>query len=236
MIDSLRWMGTQPWLRVIAQSHRRLMWRLSLEAAFRPIAGTHPCIAHADNVQSDRTGRSAENRRTLNVLRYRLVGYVCVAPTGRFMVGYLLSKEIVVGEQMPDLSLGDRAIILMPDQLAWRDYPGIPGAQVVALLGDPGKPQAVIMRVKIPPHRIHPPHSHPYPEIATVISGRGGFAFGDKFDKSKGEMGGVGSFGVGPANQPHFVWTENEEVVVQVQFNGPAVVNFVNPADDPRIR
>ncbi len=137
---------------------------------------------------------------------------------------------------MPDSSLLVDRAILTPDDLAWRNYPGIPGAQVALLLGDPGKAETVVMRVKIPPHRNHPPHSHPYTEIATVISGRGALAFGDKFDKSKGGMGGAGSFCVVPANQPHFVWTENEEVVVQVQFVGPAVIRFVNPADDPRNR
>jgi quercetin dioxygenase-like cupin family protein len=153
------------------------------------------------------------------------------------MVGYHLPKEFAVEEEMPDSSSsGDRAAILTADRLAWRDYPGIPGAQVAAMLGDPGKAAAVIMRVRIPPNRTHPPHSHPYTEIATAISGRGGFAFGDKFDKSKGEMAGAGSFCVVPANQPHYVWTENEDVVVQVQFAGPAVIDFVDPADDPRNR
>ena len=40
--------------------------------------------------------------------------------------------------------------------------------------------------------------------------------------------------GVVPANQSHFVWTENEEAGVQVQFVGPAAINYVNPADDTR--
>ncbi len=64
--------------------------------------------------------------------------------------------------------------------------------------------------------------------------GRIGFAAGDTFDASKGDIGGAGSLGVVPANQSHFVWTENEEAGVQVQFVGPAAINYVNPADDTR--
>jgi hypothetical protein len=37
-----------------------------------------------------------------------------------------------------------------------------------------------------------------------------------------------------PANQAHFVWTGDEEAVVQVQFVGPFGINYINPADDPR--
>jgi len=90
------------------------------------------------------------------------------------------------------------------------------------------------MRVKFPANCKHPPYSHPYREVATVISGRIGFAAGDTFDASKGDIGGAGSLGVVPANQSHFVWPENEEAGVQVQFVGPAAVNYVNPADDTR--
>jgi hypothetical protein len=67
------------------------------------------------------------------------------------------------------------------------------------------------MRVKFPANCKHPPYSHPYREVATVISGRIGFAAGDTFDTSKGDIGGAGSLGVVPANRSHFVWTENEE-------------------------
>jgi hypothetical protein len=32
----------------------------------------------------------------------------------------------------------------------------------------------------------------------------------------------------------HHTWTENEEVLVQANFVGPANITFVNPGDDPR--
>jgi hypothetical protein len=54
------------------------------------------------------------------------------------------------------------------------------------------------------------------------------------FDTSKGEIGKSGTFAIVPANQAHFVWTGEEEAVVQVQFVGPFGINYLDPADDPR--
>ena len=33
---------------------------------------------------------------------------------------------------------------------------------------------------------------------------------------------------------PHYVWTTNEEAVLQLHFTGPGGIDFINPADDPR--
>jgi hypothetical protein len=44
----------------------------------------------------------------------------------------------------------------------------------------------------------------------------------------------VGSVFALPGKHPHYVWTTNEETIVQVVFTGPGGIEFVNPADDPR--
>ena len=90
------------------------------------------------------------------------------------------------------------------------------------------------MRFKIPANTKHQPHSHPHAEVVTVLSGKIGYGEGEKFDASVGRMGEPGTFAMVPANRPHFVWTESEDAVVQVQFVGPFGIKFVNPADDPR--
>ena len=38
-----------------------------------------------------------------------------------------------------------------------------------------------------------------------------GYGEGERFDASKGQRQGPGTFARVPANQPHFVWTENED-------------------------
>ena len=37
-----------------------------------------------------------------------------------------------------------------------------------------------------------------------------------------------------PANHPHYVWTTDEETIIQVAAVGPFDLVYVNPDDDPR--
>ncbi|MGL3107044.1 hypothetical protein [Bradyrhizobium sp. BR 1432] len=37
-----------------------------------------------------------------------------------------------------------------------------------------------------------------------------------------------------PAKHPHYVWTTNEETMVQIVFTGPGGIEFIDPGDDPR--
>ncbi|MGA8655968.1 MAG: cupin domain-containing protein [Chthoniobacterales bacterium] len=77
-----------------------------------------------------------------------------------------------------------------------------------------------------------PPHTHPYWEVVTVLSGTYWNAMGD--DMENGVALKPGSVFVLPANHTHHTWTTDEEVIVQVNFTGPGGVTFINPADDPR--
>jgi hypothetical protein len=45
-----------------------------------------------------------------------------------------------------------------------------------------------------------------------------------------------GTFAIVPAGQAHFVWTLDEAAVVQLQFEGPSSMIFVDAADDPHRR
>ena len=128
----------------------------------------------------------------------------------------------------------DKAIVLTPAQLVWIDVPLVQGGQAAVLFGNPAKSGTVIMRFKFPANRKTPPHTHPYAEVVTIISGSIGYGEGNTFDRAKGELGKTGTFAIVPAQRAHFVWTENEEAIVQIQFEGPASTIYVNPDDDPR--
>jgi hypothetical protein len=55
----------------------------------------------------------------------------------------------------------------------------------------------VVQRVKLPPNYQVPPHTHPYAETVTLISGSVGFGMGEKFD-NKGALATPGTlFAVG---------------------------------------
>ena len=125
--------------------------------------------------------------------------------------------------------------VIAPEALAWRDNPAFPrGVQVAVLVGDPTKPgETVVLRIKFPPDFQMPPHTHPYSEVVTVISGRIGTNGGERAERRGGLLP-PGSLWVYPAGHPHYAWTGPEEEVLQGQFAGPGGIDYGNPADDPR--
>jgi quercetin dioxygenase-like cupin family protein len=128
----------------------------------------------------------------------------------------------------------DEAILVTLDRVPWADSSIIPNAKGAFLVGNPQKAEVTVLRVKLPPHCKHPPHQHPFAEVATVLSGRLGYGLGNVFDTSKGQMLEAGTFAVVPAKRSHYIWTDDEEAIVQVQFIGPFGIDYVNPAEDPR--
>lgn len=124
---------------------------------------------------------------------------------------------------------------LTPADIKFEDNPAFPkGAQSMLIHGDPAKPEFFIIRLKFPPHYIVPPHTHPALESVTVLTGSMGSGMGEKVEKSKGKMLEAGSLLLLPANHPHYVWTENEETIIQVAATGPFDIIYVDPKDDPR--
>src|SRR5438128_6234015 len=129
-----------------------------------------------------------------------------------------------------------KVTLVKPDALTWKENANIPkGAHVAVLLGDPTKAgEVIVQRVKLPANYKVPPHTHPYAETVTVISGSVGFGMGEKFDSTKGEMVKAGALFAQPAKHAHYVWTGKEGAIVQVQFVGPGGIDYINAADDPR--
>ena len=127
------------------------------------------------------------------------------------------------------------AAVHRPDGLKWQDSPPSlpPGAKVAVLEGDPSKPGPFVFRVKVQDGYRIPPHAHPKPERVTVISGTFHLGMGDTFDPKKGEALPAGTYGTWPAGMKHYVWVKGE-TVVQFHGDGPWVITYENPADDPR--
>jgi quercetin dioxygenase-like cupin family protein len=122
-----------------------------------------------------------------------------------------------------------------PDTVKWNDEPILPkGAQSVVLVGDPNKAGVFIAWLKFPSNYPIPPHIHPFTEVITVLRGKLGNGMGEIFDMKKGEMLKTGSSFVLPASHTHYVWTTDEETIVQLIATGPWGITYTNPADDPR--
>jgi len=86
--------------------------------------------------------------------------------------------------------------IVSAQEIEWGPAPPSipPGAQAAVLYGDPGKEGLFSLRLKLPKDYAIPPHTHPKPEVVTVISGTFRLGMGEKADKSKGQALPAGSF------------------------------------------
>jgi len=127
--------------------------------------------------------------------------------------------------------------VVDPASTVWGPGPATlqPGAKAALLYGDPTKPGLFVMRLKFPKGFRVAPHTHPRPEILTVISGSFRLGTGRVADRGKTRLLRAGSFSALGPNMPHFSFVE-EETVIQISTTGPWAVNYINPADDPRIK
>ncbi len=122
-----------------------------------------------------------------------------------------------------------------PDTVKWADEPILPkGAQSVVLVGGPNKAGVFIAWLKFPANYPIPPHIHPFTEVITVLRGKLGNGMGESLDTKKGKIFKTGSSFVLPANHAHYVWTTDEETIVELIATGPWGITYINPADDPR--
>ena len=78
-----------------------------------------------------------------------------------------------------------------------------------------------------------PPHTHPKPEVVTILSGTLRLGEGASADQSKASPLPAGSFFVMSPGMQHYVYAD-EDTVLQLNSNGPWGLTYVNEKDDPR--
>jgi quercetin dioxygenase-like cupin family protein len=139
---------------------------------------------------------------------------------------------------MPDNTGGmSGAVLHQPDKLAWKDGPASfeKGSQFVVLEGDPAKEGPFVMRVKLPGGFQIRPHTHPKVERVTILAGTFHLAMGENLNRSHATALKTGSYGYWQPGMVHTAWADGE-TIVQLHGIGPWIINYVNPADDPRLR
>ncbi len=126
-------------------------------------------------------------------------------------------------------------VLVTPADLKWQEGPpSLPkGAQVAVLEGDPTKAGPLVMRAKLPDGYLIAPHTHPRDERVTVLSGTLYLGMGGAFDEKQGTALSAGSYSRMPAGMKHYAWTKGE-TVIQINGEGPWVIDYVDPKDDPR--
>jgi hypothetical protein len=119
--------------------------------------------------------------------------------------------------------------------LQWAKAPPMlpDGAEIAVVKGDPTKPGAFTIRLRLPDGYRIAPHTHPTDENITVVSGILLLAHGENM-RSAGpatlEMGAKRSMAAGT---PH-VATARGITIVEIESTGPFEISYVNQADDPR--
>lgn len=126
-------------------------------------------------------------------------------------------------------------VTITPDQIKWAAAPPSlpPGAQSAVLYGDLSKPDPFAFRLKFLKDYHFPPHTHPKPEIVTVLSGTFHIGVGKAADKSKAKAMPAGSFFVMAPGMEHFAYAD-EGTIVQLNSVGPWGITYLDPNDDPR--
>ncbi|MCL4765927.1 MAG: cupin domain-containing protein [Hyphomicrobiaceae bacterium] len=145
------------------------------------------------------------------------------------------SAVVVALSLLAPASAQDGSRIVTPQEIEWGAGPAsLPaGAQGALLYGDPGKEGPFALRLRLPKGYAIPPHSHPMPEIVTVISGTFRLGMGETSDPSKARPLPAGSFFAMPPGMNHFA-SNDEETIVQLNSVGPWNITYVDPKDDPR--
>lgn len=135
---------------------------------------------------------------------------------------------------IPAAAMDDHKI-LTPNDVKWGPGPAsLPkGAQAAALYGDASKEGMFAVRLKLPKGYHIPPHTHPKPEIVTVLSGALRLGEGATADQSKAKALPAGSFFAMSPDMQHYVYVD-EETVLQLNSTGPWGFTYVNEKDDPR--
>lgn len=129
----------------------------------------------------------------------------------------------------------DAHVVMTPKDVKWvPSPPSIPkGAEAATIYGDPGKEGMFALRLKLPKGYHIPPHTHPKPEVVTVLSGTLRLGMGNTADQAKAEPLLAGSFFAMEPGMAHYVYAD-DDTVLQLNSTGPWALSYVNPKDDPR--
>jgi len=128
-------------------------------------------------------------------------------------------------------------ILFSPTDAKWGAPPPVfeTGMSFMVISGDPGKPGSYVVRARMPAGYKIAPHWHPTDEHVTVLSGTFAFGMGEKFDKASMKALPAGGYALLPADMRHYAMATTA-ATIQVHGQGPFVLTYVNPADDPSKR
>jgi quercetin dioxygenase-like cupin family protein len=124
---------------------------------------------------------------------------------------------------------GSAHIIVDSKDLKWT--PIIKGCEIAPVIGDYKIARAqFVLRFRCVDGAKVPAHWHPQDEYLTVLSGTFLVADGDSYDEKKLHPIRAGGFLLMPKDMRHFALNRGA-TIVQINGEGPFMVNWVNPAE-----
>ena len=120
-----------------------------------------------------------------------------------------------------------RPVMLTPNEFVWVARGELGSSATI--VGDASKAGMYAGILKMTSGLRVQPHSHPDNRVVTILAGTFYIGYGDKFDESKLKALPAGSIYTEPANQPHFAWAKDGEVVFFAVGNGPTATTPVRP-------
>ena len=150
----------------------------------------------------------------------------------------LFASGLVVAAGFACMTTGQTADdhkLMTPQDIKWGPGPpSVPaGAQAAVLYGDPAKEGVFAFRLKVPKDYRIAPHTHPKPEIVTVLSGTARLGMGTSGDRATAQVLPAGSFFALQPGMAHY-FIADEETVIQLNSTGPWGITYVSEKDDPR--
>jgi len=153
------------------------------------------------------------------------------------ILGFLVSFTVLGGVAGAQEAKAPTHILMAPAETKWGDPPPVFEKEMsfTVVSGDPGKPGLYVVRAKMPAGYKIAPHWHPTDEHVTVLSGTFALGMGEKFDKASMKDLPAGGYALLPAEMRHFAMATTA-ATIQIHGQGPFVLTYVNPADDPSKR
>lgn len=153
------------------------------------------------------------------------------------------SVSLLAGSMIAGIAMGATAAaqtadahkVVAAQDVKWGPGPAaLPaGAEVAVLYGDPAKDGTFAMRARMPKGYRIGPHTHPKPEIVTVLSGTARLGMGTSADPATAQVLPAGSFFVMAPGMAHYL-SIDEDTVIQINTTGPWGLTYLDPKDDPR--
>jgi len=207
----------------------------AIKTTFTSIASANPGFALNFTVNKADVSASGEIGYTAGTYEMSMTGG---SDKGKYVTiwkkkdgNWIVSEDIFNSDKAP---VPTSHVMVESAALKWGDGPpSLPkGAKLAVISGDPSKESPFVIRAQVPAGYKVAAHWHPGDENLTVLSGTIALGMGDTWDDSKLQTTGAGGY-VGLPAQMHHYFLAKSAATFQVHGNGPFVVNYINPADDP---